>query len=217
VPHIEPAEAPHNPWSPGASAAAPPPVLRPVPVEITAPPLAPVKDFALPPDAISALAASMISRDEDEESLAEAPESLVAPRERVLQLDEADADDQEDGETVVVDRRPRIRWFLRVDGSGEFELKADRILLGRKPTSSSAGTQALAIPDATRTLSKLHARLDLTDGSWVITDLNSTNGVLLVLDDGSEQLIDPGASADVRGRFILGKVGMSIRYEGGAT
>jgi hypothetical protein len=54
----------------------------------------------------------------------------------------------------------------------------------------------------------------LTDGAWTITDLNSTNGVLLVASDGAEELIEPGASAQVRGRFILGKVGMSIRYEG---
>jgi hypothetical protein len=232
---------PSNPWSPGTTAATPPPVLRPTPVEITAPPLAPVKDFALPPDAISALAASMIGRD-DEEPPAGAPPFITAgPLAQVLDADEFDeawegegvdgdiaerssaapsfaggnfGDDNEDGETVIVDRQPRITWFLHVDGAGEFQLKASRVLLGRKPTSSSPGTQALAIPDSTRTLSKLHARLDLTDGSWVITDLNSTNGVLLVVEDGSEQLIDPGASADVRGRFILGKVGMAIRYEG---
>jgi hypothetical protein len=149
----------------------------------------------------------MISRDEDDD-LEDLPPVPSPSRPLVME------EDFEDGETVVVDRRPRIRWMLTVDGGSEFRLTADRVLLGRKPTSSTPGTQALAVPDSTRTLSKLHARLDLVDGAWSITDLNSTNGVLLVHDDGTERLLDPGTSAEVHGRFVLGKVGMSIRYEG---
>jgi pSer/pThr/pTyr-binding forkhead associated (FHA) protein len=59
----------------------------------------------------------------------------------------------------------------------------------------------------------VHARLDLVDDEWTITDLNSTNGVLVVESDGTETLLDPGAAVRVRGRFILGKVGMSISFE----
>ena len=69
------------------------------------------------------------------------------------------------------------------------------------------------MPDLTRTLSKLHARLDLADDAWTITDLNSTNGVLLVEDDGAETLIEPGSTVAVTGAFVLGKVGMSIHRE----
>lgn len=213
IPPVPPAPAappapptnPGVPWADAIPAVERTPQPTPAPVEITAPPLAPVKDFELPPEAISALAASMISRDEDE--------ALAAMEITGEDLENAD----EDGSTVVVDRRPKISWHLQVDGAGEFQLDGDKVLLGRKPMSSTPGTQALAIPDTTRTLSKLHARLDLVDGSWTITDLNSTNGVVVVDETGNERLLDPGTSAEVRGRFILGKVGMSIRYEGGGT
>ena len=122
-------------------------------------------------------------------------------------------EDDDDGETIVVDRRPRIRWSLEVDGAGSFPLPTAHVLLGRKPASTSPDTHALSIPDTTRTLSKVHARLDLGDDGWAITDLNSTNGVLVVGADGSETLLDPGAAVLVEGRFILGKVGMSISFE----
>ena len=68
------------------------------------------------------------------------------------------------------------------------------------------------MPDSTRTLSKVHARLDLADGVWTVTDLNATNGVIVIEADGSENLLDPGASAVVRDRFVLGKVGMRLSF-----
>ena len=124
-----------------------------------------------------------------------------------------DDDEDDDGETVVVDRRPRIVWRLTVDGVGDFPITGEHVLLGRKPTSAN-GTQALAIPDVTRTLSKVHARLDLVDGAWVITDLNSTNGVMISSPDGTEHLVGPGETVAVPGPFVLGKVNMSIGFEG---
>ncbi|WP_084038545.1 DUF5684 domain-containing protein [Demequina sp. NBRC 110053] len=125
----------------------------------------------------------------------------------------ADVDDDEDfGETVVVDRRPRVTWLLTVDGAGDLPLTSDRVILGRRPAPTEPGTQTLAVPDSTRTLSKEHARLELTDGEWSITDLGSTNGVMLVGDDGEETLIEVGEAALVKGRFVLGKVGMTIGY-----
>jgi len=121
-------------------------------------------------------------------------------------------DGEEDGETVFVDRRPKIVWRLRVEGAGEFPLLGEHVLLGRKPTTA-LGTQALTVPDTTRTISKVHARLDLVDGEWGITDLNSTNGVIIVSADGTERLLGSGESASVSGPFILGKVAMSIAFE----
>lgn len=126
----------------------------------------------------------------------------------------ADDDDEEDGETVVVDRRPVLRYRLVVDGAGSFPLAGQRILLGRKPVSSDAGVQALAVPDATKTLSKVHARLDLADGAWTITDLGSTNGVVLLDADGAERILEAGVTAPVTGTFVLGKLAMSIELEG---
>ena len=122
----------------------------------------------------------------------------------------ADSDDDFD-ETVVVDRRPKVRWRLSVDGGHVFELTADRVLLGRKPLTEP-GAQSIAVPDGTRTLSKTHARLDLADGRWTVTDLDSTNGVIIIEPDASENLLTVGASAVVVERFVLGEVGMSLEF-----
>lgn len=141
-------------------------------------------------------------------TIAQAPALAANPVES-----DDDDDDDDDGETIVVDRRPKIVWRLKVDGVGEFPLTSEHVLLGRKPTAS-LGTQALAIPDTTRTLSKVHARLDLVDGEWVITDLNSTNGVITVAADATERLLAAGEAVKVERTFTLGKVTMSIAFEG---
>lgn len=122
-------------------------------------------------------------------------------------------DDDDDGATVVVDRRPQVQWHLNVDGAEPLPLVGDKVILGRRPTATVPGIHPLAVPDTTRTLSKAHAQLELSDGEWSITDLNSTNGVLLVDEAGEETLITPGQPVPVPGRFILGKVGMSISFE----
>lgn len=121
--------------------------------------------------------------------------------------------DEDDGETIVVDRRPKVQWHLNVDNAKPLPLVGDKVLLGRRPSATEPGTHALAVPDTTRTLSKAHARLELVDGEWSITDLDSTNGVLIVDEAGEEALITPGESVPVPGRFILGKVGMHISFE----
>jgi len=122
-------------------------------------------------------------------------------------------EDDEDGATVVVDRRPVITWSLVVEDGPTLRISEDHVLLGRKPASTASDTQALAIPDTTRTLSKVHARLDLDDGTWFITDLNSTNGVLLRADDGTETEVESGVRVAVTGTFVLGKVAMSLTHE----
>ena len=64
----------------------------------------------------------------------------------------------------------------------------------------------LRIHDTSRTLSKVHARLDLVNDEWIITDLNSTNGVIVVASDGTERLLVVGDAAPVPFSFILGKL-----------
>jgi len=112
--------------------------------------------------------------------------------------------------TVVVDRRPLAAWELAVDGGPTFRLTASSVVLGRRPVGAGAGQQEIAVPDPTRTLSKVHARLDLIEGVWTVTDLDATNGVIVIGPDGSENLLDPGASATLSGRFVLGKVAMRL-------
>lgn len=116
-------------------------------------------------------------------------------------------------ETVVVDRRQRVVWSLVLDDGRTFPLSASDVALGRNPSSAAVAAQLLPIPDTTRTLSKTHARLTLDDGRWTITDLGSTNGVLVVGADDAETLIEPSMPTILAGRFILGEVGMRIDYE----
>jgi hypothetical protein len=119
-------------------------------------------------------------------------------------------DEQGDVEaTVVVDRTPRRTWRLELDDGDVLTLSGDVVVLGRNPTADG-GEQRLAVPDRTRTLSKTHARLARRDGGWTITDLGSTNGVLIVDSAGDEVLIDPHRETPVLGRFVLGEVGMRV-------
>jgi hypothetical protein len=70
------------------------------------------------------------------------------------------------------------------------------------------------VPDSTKTLSKNHARLELSeDGTWTVVDLDSTNGVIIIEPDGTESLLPRGGSAPVPGRFVLGKVAMRVAYD----
>ncbi|WP_168200369.1 FHA domain-containing protein [Protaetiibacter larvae] len=109
-----------------------------------------------------------------------------------------------------MERRSRTRWRLELDGGIEFPLTATTVVLGRNPASGDPDIQDIAVPDATRTLSKVHARLRRDGEEWTVTDLKSTNGVVVVADDGTETELEPGASVAVTGEFFLGEVGMRI-------
>lgn len=119
-------------------------------------------------------------------------------------------DEDEDGATIMVDRRPVVRWQLTLDSGAAFPITHSTVIIGRKPTSLEGTVQALALPDLTKTLSKVHARLELIGDDWFITDLHSTNGVILTGPSGEEVTVAEGERAKVRGRFVLGKVGMAL-------
>jgi hypothetical protein len=125
-------------------------------------------------------------------------------------------DEDDEGETIVVDRRPIARWELVLDDGPSYPLAASSVVLGRRPAGADAATQYLAVHDTTRTLSKVHARLDLQDDDWRIIDLRSTNGVLVLDPDGSEHALDAGGAVLLGGRsFLLGRVAMRVRRLGG--
>ncbi|MDR2320974.1 MAG: DUF5684 domain-containing protein [Microbacterium sp.] len=105
------------------------------------------------------------------------------------------------------------RWALVLDDGSRLPLTAASIVLGRNPVAS-AGAQALRIPDATRTLSKTHARLERDGSGWTLTDVNSTNGVQTFARDGSVAALAPGVPTPVQGRILLGDVGMLIVLDG---
>ncbi|UUT35916.1 FHA domain-containing protein [Microbacterium elymi] len=59
-------------------------------------------------------------------------------------------------------------------------------------------------------MSKTHARLELRDGTWIITDLDSTNGVVLIDVDGTEIEVASGRPMPIVERFLLGDAELSV-------
>ena len=60
-------------------------------------------------------------------------------------------------------------------------------------------------------MSKTHARLELHMDAWRITDLDSTNGVVVTGDNGAEREVSPGAAHEVDGLFLLGDAELRLR------
>ncbi|MFJ2543420.1 DUF5684 domain-containing protein [Microbacterium sp. NPDC087589] len=136
---------------------------------------------------------------------ADVDKTVVTPRPTDDVVDDLDA-------TVVVARRRGIRRSLVLDDGRTFSLSGASVVIGRNPIGEP-GEQRLAISDTTRTLSKTHARLVVHDDEWRLTDLHATNGVVVVEENGTETLLDPGESVTGNGRFILGEVGMHVIAE----
>jgi hypothetical protein len=104
--------------------------------------------------------------------------------------------------------RPRTRrpghWELALPGGQNVTATARTIVLGRKPAGGDPAVQYVTVDDATRTVSKEHARIQWAGDGWTITDLGSTNGVTVIAADGSEQRLASGATAPLVRRFLLG-------------
>ena len=116
---------------------------------------------------------------------------------------------------MVVDRHPRREWELVLETGATYPLASATVALGRKPEGTDPAVQYLAVSDTTRTLSKHHAILRLEQNVWTITDLSSTNGVILVDSDGQEHPLAPASPAPIADRgFRLGSVSMTLRRTG---
>lgn len=135
---------------------------------------------------------------------------------------DAPSTDAADAAAAPVDEqtqlRPRSRrrgeWTLGLPDGRQVPLTSRTVVLGRKPAASDESVQAIAVVDSTRTVSKQHARLDWTVTGWTVTDLDSTNGVTLVLDDGRAERIGAGGTAPVPVRFRLGDAHLELRPAG---
>ena len=65
------------------------------------------------------------------------------------------------------------------------------VVLGRHPNPMEDGDLVITVDDPQRTVSSLHARLEVgPDDAWV-TDLDSTNGSDLLTEDGAARRIPP--------------------------
>jgi hypothetical protein len=156
--------------------------------------LPPVTPIAAPPASTAAVA------DLDARTILTGPSPTPA---------DADAD-----RTVISSSRSRQRWVLTPAGGQAVALSGASAILGRNPTPLD-GAQRVVLEDATKTVSKTHARLDLRDGVWTITDLDSTNGVAVTDASGEQLELDSGASAAILAEFHLGE--LSLRLEVGGS
>lgn len=112
------------------------------------------------------------------------------------------ATEVEEHTVLAAHRRPSAS--LRLPNGQTVPLTADLVVLGRNPAppAQAPGAQPVPVDDATRTVSKTHALLRRgDDDGWSITDLSSTNGV--IVGDGDAE-IAVGTPVPVSGRFLLG-------------
>lgn len=88
---------------------------------------------------------------------------------------------------VVPPPTPSPRAMLIFDDGSKTALTVpSTLVLGRKPTPRKLQDMVLTVPDHTGTVSRSHARLEITeDGAW-ITDLGSTNGTRVIGEEGEE-------------------------------
>ena len=141
--------------------------------------------------------------------------SSVSAQERQREEEAATAAESWNDEldrTVMV-RRGHARWELVLPAGATIALTADVVIVGRNPVADPAypRAQLVAIADATRTVSKTHARLERRGESWRITDLGSTNGVLLPSLLGADIEVDAGSEAEVSDRFLLGDAAVRLQ------
>ena len=115
---------------------------------------------------------------------------------------------------TVVTRHRRTDWSLIVPSGRAVGIVADVLFLGRRPSADPEhpGAQLIAIDDAT--VSKTHARLELREGTWFITDLDSTNGVVFTTDRGAEVDVTPGVTIEAGDRFLLGDAEIRLARSG---
>ncbi|MCK6079120.1 FHA domain-containing protein [Microbacterium sp. EYE_5] len=131
--------------------------------------------------------------------------------ERAAAAAQAPAD--EDLERTVIVRRGRVRWELVPPAGTPVPLTADVVIIGRNPAADPSRPHAQLVPiaDATRTVSKTHARLERRGDVWHITDLDSTNGVLLPSLLGTDIEVESGTDAELAERFLLGDASLRIQ------
>lgn len=122
--------------------------------------------------------------------------------------DNDDNSDSDIGEETIVVSRPE--WVIELPDGDTIRLGND-IIVGRKP-DAGGDIETVAIPDATRTLSRSHAHLWRDDATWMVEDLGSANGVTVFDDAGTETQATPGVAISVpTERLRLGTLDLTLR------
>lgn len=135
----------------------------------------------------------------------------LSARRSVSAQQRPETDESDDPEQTVIARRRRPTWKLTAAGR-TVVLVADVVILGRQPAPDPAypRAQLVVVDDRTRTVSKTHARLELKSDGWLVTDLHSTNGVLIPTLMGTEEEIGPGSPVPAGDRFRLGDAQVTL-------
>ena len=113
---------------------------------------------------------------------------LVAP-DVIAQQHSAPADSDEASD--VTRTVPRDRSWRLTLADGTVTAITRSLLLGREPGDSTDGFDTLTIHDPDQSVSKQHARIDVVGTAAWLHNLQSTNGVRIVLQGGSETEVDP--------------------------
>jgi len=139
--------------------------------------------------------------------------SSVSAQQRGAQAPEDVAEDEVD-QTVMV-RRKKITWQLVPASGASIPLSAEVVVLGRRPAADPAfpSAQLVSVQDEARTVSKTHARLELRGERWLVTDLGSTNGVLVRTLMGEEVEVEPGTELEAGERFFLGDEEFHLQHD----
>lgn len=133
------------------------------------------------------------------------------PRDSIFRTPAVSGEHEASDETRIVTRSQPRTWRIEIDGQAAVVIEHEDMIVGRKPVVQGAFADAVpvAIPDPTKTLSKVHARLVLREAQWFIIDLGATNGVLVETPQGDKQ-IAAGEAVAVSSDFVLGDLRMRI-------
>ena len=218
-------QAPQQPAQPQPPAQQPEPVAAPEPVAVQlppAPPIAPAPEPAAPvyaapaPQPVAPTPAPSVQKATGITGMIDHP---LPPRPSAAAAHAGEAELPEEpmdlDHTVVAPRRSDPTWVLELPDGTELPLEAD-VVVGRKPESID-GSATLEVPDRTRTLSKSHARLTRMGASWIIEDLGSTNGLVLMNEDGTESELSPGVRVEATERMLFGTLEVRLRPGGDAA
>jgi hypothetical protein len=216
APALRPPPPPPPPTEPEPQAA--PPVEAPVVAQPVVPDVAPLLVVPPPPPgapkevevvpfgttedvAVAETVAPTITITSPPPGIADVPQP-TAPEQVVASLPSPSPSPESMDETrVSVRRRVGVHWRLVLPDSRHVEVSG-ALLVGRDPAANKKYPAAalLTIDDDAHSISKTHAVFEVdADGLW-ITDLDSTNGVVITQPDGTELDLD----SNVRGQIQPG-------------
>ena len=116
---------------------------------------------------------------------------------------------------TIVTRRRRTAWSLIPPSGAPVPITAEVVILGRKPDLDRTFPSAQLVSIDDGTVSKTHARLELREDHWYVTDLDSTNGVLFATLMGTEVEATPGVEVEAGERFFLGDAEVRLQRSDG--